>query len=85
MPRGKAAKKRCEARRIWSKTSEGRAWRWTEYYTNNKRNCGICGEHMEFDDATRDHIIPLAKGGADAAHNMQLAHWRCNNEKGDTV
>lgn len=29
-----------------------------------------------------DHIIPRAKGGADAADNLQLAHANCNRRKG---
>lgn len=29
-----------------------------------------------------DHIIPLAKGGADTVDNMQLLHKACNLSKG---
>ena len=31
--------------------------------------------------ATRDHIIPLSKGGETSYKNMQLAHWECNRLK----
>jgi len=54
--------------------------------------CGICGKpinpklrfpHRE--SATIDHIIPLAKGGADSLDNVQLAHMICNSIKSDNV
>ncbi|WP_405889258.1 HNH endonuclease [Streptomyces sp. NBC_01136] len=32
---------------------------------------------------TIDHVIPLAKGGADTAANVATAHFRCNAAKGD--
>jgi len=32
--------------------------------------------------ATIDHIIPIVNGGADAAGNVQLAHFICNVVKG---
>lgn len=48
--------------------------------------CGICGEPiLRMNDATLDHIIPLAKGGVHAPSNMQLAHDRCNSDKGDSL
>jgi len=34
---------------------------------------------------TVDHIIPLAKGGTHTWDNVQLAHWSCNGDKGDTI
>ena len=30
-----------------------------------------------------DHIVPLAKGGADTSENKQAAHRSCNRTKGD--
>lgn len=34
---------------------------------------------------TVDHIVPLAKGGTHTWENVQLAHWSCNGDKGDTI
>lgn len=34
-------------------------------------------------DITFDHILPLSKGGFDELENYQLAHWKCNQAKGD--
>ncbi|MFF4848781.1 HNH endonuclease [Streptomyces sp. NPDC001194] len=32
-----------------------------------------------------DHVLPRAKGGSDAAVNLQLAHLRCNIVKRDRL
>jgi len=53
-----------------------------------KAACGICGRPIDYllphDDPmsfTVDHIIPLAKGGADRIDNKQAAHRTCNSTK----
>ncbi len=56
-------------------------------------NCGLCGKAMLFEvktgpsgdkrGATIDHILPRSRGGADDLSNLQLAHWSCNNRKGN--
>lgn len=45
--------------------------------------CALCGEYVEIEDASRDHIVPRAKGGGNGRDNIQLAHKSCNNLKGD--
>lgn len=46
--------------------------------------CGICGEPItDMKDCTVDHIRPKSKGGQTTIENCQLAHWECNNRKGD--
>lgn len=56
--------------------------------------CGICGESVDMsleghfsDDwaPTRDHIIPVSRGGSDLKNNVQLAHRKCNWLKGDKM
>ena len=42
-------------------------------------NCG-CQENLEF-----DHIIPIAKGGANTYRNVQLLCERCNRQKGAKI
>lgn len=51
--------------------------------------CRICGEPVDFtrqpphpESATIDHVVALARGGAHSYDNTQLAHHRCNTEKG---
>jgi len=46
--------------------------------------CGICGKQLPGEKmATLDHIKPISKGGQNSIKNIQLAHWKCNNEKGN--
>jgi 5-methylcytosine-specific restriction endonuclease McrA len=46
--------------------------------------CGLCGLPIVFyEDMTLDHIIPKVKGGQNTISNFQLAHLKCNKEKGN--
>lgn len=53
--------------------------------------CQLCGGSIDRQasvrsrKATIDHIIPIAKGGADAFDNVQAAHLGCNARKRDRV
>jgi 5-methylcytosine-specific restriction endonuclease McrA len=54
--------------------------------------CWLCGDEALADvpkdhpmRATLDHVIPLARGGAHARHNVRCAHLRCNLKKGDRL
>lgn len=47
--------------------------------------CADCGNYVELEDASRDHIIPRSKGGGNGRNNIQLMHKTCNNRKGDTL
>ncbi len=46
--------------------------------------CGICRDFIDFEYHI-DHIIPLAKGGAHAQENLQVAHPACNIRKRDKM
>ena len=50
--------------------------------------CHICGQPIDYTlDWTHpqsfviDHVIPLARGGADELHNIRAAHRECNSKK----
>ena len=45
--------------------------------------CMYCGEHFVHDLLTRDHVIPLSRGGRDCWENVVTACFRCNNLKGN--
>lgn len=54
--------------------------------------CGICGQPVDKSlkyphplSPTVDHIIPCARGGSDDLDNLQLAHRKCNRDKGDRM
>lgn len=51
-------------------------------------NCGICGEAIDYSLKwpdprcfVVDHIVPLARGGADTLSNKQATHNDCNSKK----
>jgi len=46
--------------------------------------CKLCLKRFSLNLLTLDHIMPLALGGTWAIHNLQLACYPCNQEKGDT-
>lgn len=53
--------------------------------------CGICGNPVNMTaecpdpySPTRDHIVPISRGGQDTPENVQLAHFECNWRKGDS-
>jgi len=43
--------------------------------------CGICGNPVEHETFTIDHIIPLSRGGPHVLKNLQVAHKSCNSRK----
>lgn len=44
--------------------------------------CPWCPEPMTYEQASVEHIIPLARGGLDNANNRTLAHRDCNQKRG---
>jgi 5-methylcytosine-specific restriction endonuclease McrA len=46
-----------------------------------RRFCANCGTASNL---TIDHIIPLAKGGPNKLHNLQMLCDTCNTEKADS-
>ncbi len=51
--------------------------------------CHICGQPIDYSlpyldpgEFVVDHVIPLAKGGADDISNKAAAHRSCNRSKG---
>lgn len=69
-------------------------------YKRDKGICYLCGEKCDWNDwriskkgnlypgdkyPTKEHVIPICKGGLDAWDNVRLAHWKCNLEKADGI
>jgi 5-methylcytosine-specific restriction endonuclease McrA len=44
--------------------------------------CGICLKPVGFDEFTVDHIVALSLGGCHLYENLQIAHGKCNTQKG---
>lgn len=52
-------------------------------FQRDARTCMYCGGTFTLKNLSRDHIIPLSKGGKDKWMNSVTACKRCNNQKGD--
>ena len=50
---------------------------------NKKVNLGLPARHPK--SATRDHVIPVCKGGGESLDNLALAHFGCNARKHDKI
>ena len=51
-------------------------------FQRDARTCMYCGGTFTLKNLSRDHIIPLSKGGKDKWMNSVTACKRCNNQKG---
>ena len=47
--------------------------------------CALCGGPLDLSSFHVDHRIPFCWGGGNERGNLQLAHPRCNQSKGDMV
>jgi 5-methylcytosine-specific restriction endonuclease McrA len=80
------------AKRRRKRIRQGERIKAREIYERDEWTCKLCGLPVERKakgkhpwKATLDHVIPLAKGGRHCKNNVQCAHWKCNNEKGDSL
>lgn len=57
-----------------------------EFFLAHKGECHICGGRINAvtEKWEREHLIPLALGGADDESNMRPAHVKCHREKTDS-
>jgi 5-methylcytosine-specific restriction endonuclease McrA len=68
-----------------------RAWRQTPALTNPKlfardrHFCAYCGGRFAFEDLTREHIVPVSRGGGDTWMNCISACRGCNGKKGNRL
>jgi 5-methylcytosine-specific restriction endonuclease McrA len=47
--------------------------------------CAYCGHSHNEAKLTRDHVVPVSKGGKDTWMNVVTACWKCNNYKDDSL
>ena len=68
--------------RAWEAQEAGTVPARQEVWERDGGRCVRCGSQQELQ---YDHIIPLARGGADSAENLQLLCASCAREKGDSI
>ena len=66
------------ARRASYKSQRLRMWKKTP-------SCHWCARTLVFSQSTVDHIIPLARGGANTTDNLVLSCQPCNHGRGDDL
>jgi len=49
-------------------------------FTRDNHYCKYCGAE---ENLTRDHVVPLSRGGKDVWENVVTSCTKCNNRKGD--
>lgn len=76
-----AARARRRARKIGAAGSHTVA-EWEAIKKRQNGCCAICGARSRL---TRDHIIPLSRGGSDFAYNIQGLCKSCNSSKGAKI
>ncbi len=68
-----------------------RAWRQAptlanpKLFARDRGICAYCGGHFHFDDLTREHIVPVSRGGDDSWMNCITACRACNGQKGNRL
>ena len=45
--------------------------------------CPYCGDGGEIAPTSKDHIVPVSKGGGNRRSNLVMVCGRCNRDKGD--
>jgi hypothetical protein len=80
-----AGETEAEARRV---RDERMAAAWREnvsldvLFERDAGMCWICEQAVLRDDASADHVVPLAHGGLHEYANVRLAHVLCNSRRG---
>ena len=52
-------------------------------FARDRMLCLYCGGHFHRGELTRDHVMPVSKGGRDIWTNVVTACWSCNVKKGN--
>lgn len=53
-----------------------------ELFRRDRHTCMYCGQEHAESNLTRDHVVPVSRGGKDSWSNVVTACRRCNSHKG---
>ena len=54
-------------------------------FGRDRNVCLYCGKNLHDHDLTRDHVVPVSRGGLDLWDNVVAACKRCNHFKGSRL
>lgn len=57
----------------------------TSLFRRDQHLCLYCGKDLPEKELTRDHVVPLSRGGRDIWMNVVTACRRCNQHKGNKM
>lgn len=57
--------------------------RLSDLFARDKGRCHLCGRPVRRGEGTRDHLVPRSRGGKNGKLNIRLAHFSCNQERGN--
>lgn len=87
--KGKLCKQRSKIKRkakIKDITNTLTAEEWIEILKEYKFKCAYCGKEFTlFDRETKDHVIPISKGGNNTKENIVPACRSCNSKKHNKI
>jgi 5-methylcytosine-specific restriction endonuclease McrA len=72
-------------------TVPSRAWRQTpalanpKLFARDRQICAYCGGRFHLDELTREHIVPVSRGGQDSWMNCITACRACNGHKANRL
>lgn len=53
----------------------------TALFARDSQLCMYCGQHFSRPQLTRDHVMPVSKGGRDTWENVVTACFQCNSRR----
>lgn len=61
-----------------------------EQLKNERRDCHICGLPIDYDlppshpfSFSADHVVPVSEGGNNTTGELDAAHLKCNQQRGN--
>lgn len=55
----------------------------TQLFRRDSNMCMYCGQNFTTKELTRDHVVPVSKGGSDVWENVVTSCRPCNHRKGN--
>ena len=75
----------CDGRVVTRRVSQTPPLTNPALFKRDGNTCLYCAKHLSDAELTRDHVLPVSRGGADSWDNVVASCRRCNHLKGSRV